>query len=231
MTRPTDRDPLHESRFREILGVAPEAGREEIRRAYRRLVMENHPDRFPSREKPVQDMRMIALNEAYAHLMMRVGVEPLDGSPGPAAARSAAGGRAQRGGSPRSGAKTPGTNRARGGGRASAGIEPRGALGRPKDPAYAYYKQGFLNYSLAVHGIAATNQIAAQGKLPRFRPYRVSQDFANSIELLGAAHGYFTRVADEFPDSVWNADACVKLKRIERFTKLYRKILANVSGK
>ncbi len=201
-------DPLHESRFREILGVAPEATREEIRRAYRRLVMENHPDRFPSREKPIQDMRMIALNEAYAHLMTR--------SENPEEGRTA-------------GRPAASTGAAAGGKTVSAA--PRGSLGRPRDPAYAYYKQGFLNYSLAVHGIAAANQIAARGKLPRFRPYRVSQDFANSLELLGTAHGYFTRVADEFPDSVWNADACLKLKRIERFTKLYRKILANVSGK
>jgi hypothetical protein len=214
MTRPMDRDPLHESRFREILGVAPDAGREEIRRAYRRLVMENHPDRFPSADKSVQDMRMIVLNEAYAHLMTWT---------------STPAGDTVRPGDPRAGAEPRGGHN----GRAPAGAQaaPRDAIGRLKDPAYAYYKQGFLNYSLAVHGIAAANQAAARGKLPHFRPYRVSQDFANSLELLNAAHAYFTRVADNFPDSVWNADACVKLKRIERFTKLYRKILANVSGK
>jgi hypothetical protein len=178
--------------------------------------MENHPDRFPAREKPVQDMRMIVLNEAYAHLIRWTGVrpsggvEPLDG---------------------RSFARNSGSPRPWAGARGTPSTAPPTTLGRPKDPAYAYYKQGFLNYSLAVHGIAAANQIAARGKLPRFRPYRVSQDFTNSLELLGAAHGYFTRVADEFPDSVWNSDACVKLKRIERFIKLYRKILANVSGK
>ncbi len=161
---------------------------------------------------------LIALNEAYAHLMTRIGVRPSGVRRKEGIVECAFG---ARGVEPAPGA----------GARASPPAAARNTIGRPKDPAYAYYKQGFLNYSLAVHGIAAANQIAARGKLPRFRPYRVSQDFANSLELLGAAHGYFTRVADEFPDSVWNADACVKLKRIERFTKLYRKILANVSGK
>ncbi len=136
MTRPTDRDPLHESRFREILGVVPEAGREEIRRAYRRLVMENHPDRFPSLEKPFQDMRMIALNEAYAHLMTRIGVRPSGVRRKEGIVECAFG---ARGVEPAPGA----------GARASPPAAARNTIGRPKDPAYAYYKQGFLNYSLA----------------------------------------------------------------------------------
>jgi hypothetical protein len=34
---------------------------------------------------------------------------------------------------------------------------------------------------------------------------------------------------EEHPRSVWSADAGAKLRRIERFTKLYRRILANLS--
>jgi len=35
-------------------------------------------------------------------------------------------------------------------------------------------------------------------------------------------------VVERHPDSVWAADASLKLRRIERFTRLYRKILSNL---
>lgn len=85
--------------------------------------MENHPDRFPSERKPMQELRIIALNEAYTSLMSRsrgpgladqASSDTAAGGPsvtGPAAARQPA----------------PGT-----------------ALGPHRDPAYANYKQGFL---------------------------------------------------------------------------------------
>ncbi len=190
---------MSDAYFRDVLGVPPAATREDVKQAYRRLVMENHPDRFPPDRKTVQELRIITLNEAYASLMR--------GMRGEAAA------------GPRNGQPV------------SAGPRPDlKAVGRHKDPAYAYYKQGFLHFSLAVHGIAEMNQELAKQKLTGFRPYRVSQETANSLSLLGAAHGYFTRVVADFSPNVWEADARVKLKRIERFTELYRRILANLEA-
>ncbi|MCX7030903.1 MAG: J domain-containing protein, partial [Spirochaetes bacterium] len=60
---------MSDARFRELLGLGPGASREEIRRSWRRRVMANHPDRFPSDRKTAQELRVIALNEAYASLM------------------------------------------------------------------------------------------------------------------------------------------------------------------
>ena len=110
-------------------------------------------------------------------------------------------------------------------------VWPRGAVGPHRDPAYAYYKQGFVNFSIAVRGIAEVTRAAAAQKLPSFSPrYRASQDVASSLRLLQAARGYFSRVVERYPRSVWCADARLKLSRINRFTDLYRTILANLGG-
>ena len=186
---------MRDAYFNDVLGVPKTASREEIKQAYRRLVMENHPDRFPAESKDLQELRIISLNEAYEALM-REGAEA---------------DRRKRGSETRHSASAT-------------------AVGRHKDPAYAYYKQGFVHFSLAIHGIAEMNQKLAAQKLTGFRPYRVTQEFANSLSLLGAAHGYFTRVVEDFSPNVWEADAKTKLTRIERFTELYKRILSNLGA-
>jgi curved DNA-binding protein CbpA len=185
---------LCSARFRDVLGVATTATRDEIKQAYRRLVMENHPDRFAADRKDLQELRVIALNEAYSSLMSEEPAEKKKPEP----------------------PRPPRASKA------------EKAVGPHKDPAYAYYKQGFLHFSLAVHGIAEMNQKLAEQKLTGFKPYRVTQDFTNGLALLDAAQGYFSRVVDDFAPCVWEADARTKLKRIERFTGLYRRILANL---
>jgi hypothetical protein len=115
---------VSDTHFRELLGLEPGASREEIRRSWRRRVMENHPDRFPPDRKPLQELRIIALNEAYASLMTSARGAAVAG---PAHAGNAAG-------------RPPA---------AGPGVPPppapeTAAVGPHRDPAYAYYKQGFL---------------------------------------------------------------------------------------
>ncbi len=195
--------------FREILGVGSAATREDIRRAYRRLVMENHPDRFPREKKTLQELATMTLTEAYYALMA---------STTPADARV-----------PRSTAAEPAPH-APPATEAAPPAVPANALGLHRDHAYAYYKQGFINFSLAIHGVAEINRRLAAGRIERHaKRYSAAEDIAASLAYLRAAHGYFTRVVEEHAKSVWMADARLKLRRIERFTTIYRRILANIA--
>jgi hypothetical protein len=220
---------VSDSYFREVVGVDAGATREDIRRAYRRLVMENHPDRFPPEQKSFQELKLITLTEAYTALMGRRS-SPGEGPEAPAGRnhRPAAGPPGSRSASPPAGGASAAERPA--GGAAAGAPAPRPGIGPLKDPAYAYYKQGFVNFSLAIHGIAEANQRLAEQKSTGFRPYRVAQDFANSLTLLRAAHEYFEKLVTSHPGSVWEADARWKLKRIERFTLLYRRILTNLGA-
>ena len=201
---------MSEHYFCDILGVADDATREQIRRAYRRRVMENHPDRFPLDKKALQELTMITLTEAYSALM-GASVERLASGSSPATARAPSAARRDW--------CAPDAPRA-------AGIAAHG------DPAYAYYKQGFINFSLAIHGIAEINRKIAAGRVPRFtRRYTAAEDIAGSLGFLKAAHGYFSRVVNDHLDSVWSADSRAKLRRIERFTKLYMMILSNLKSR
>ena len=201
-----------DSCFREILGVPSDATREQIRQAYRLRVMENHPDRFPADRKPLQELATIALTEAYTALMGSLGEDrPKAQTPSAAAAPS-----------------TPWPQGNRDSAAASASF-PTAALTLPRDPAYAWYKQGFINFSLAIHGIAAVNRKIAAGRaLPSRRRFNTAEYFGPSLRYLRAAHGYFTRVVEEYAGSVWVADSRFKLRRIEGLTAIYRRILRNL---
>jgi curved DNA-binding protein CbpA len=198
---------MSEQHFREILGVTETATQEQIKQAYRKLVMENHPDRFPSEKKALQELTTITLTEAYTALMSAL---TLREEPAPAHAAHHAG----------------------------AGRDVRESRSPPvsgpgltthRDPSYAYYKQGFINFSLAIHGIAEINRKIAAGRVPHFtRRYTAAEDIAGSLGFLQAAYGYFSRVVENHPDSVWSADSRAKLRRIDRFTLIYRRILENL---
>ena len=203
--------------FWELLGLQPGAGRQAIKRAYHRLARRNHPDFFPAADKPRQGLRMITLNEAYAHLLRRTGVDAeSDADEGQAAEGSPAGG--------------PATGRAAAtASPAPAEASPAAGLGFHREPAYAYYKQGFVHYSRAIHGIQALYRSLRRLYPVHFDPRDDAfERFAGSLTELARAHEYFQRVAAEHADSVWAPDARVKLARVERFSELYRRILRNL---
>jgi DnaJ like chaperone protein len=63
----------------QVLGLAPQVGDEELRRHYRRLVAENHPDRLIARGVPeefvrIANDRLAAINEAYGRIAKERGL-------------------------------------------------------------------------------------------------------------------------------------------------------------
>jgi curved DNA-binding protein CbpA len=107
-------------------------------------------------------------------------------------------------------------------------IKPRSAydVGFHKDIEYAYYKQGFNNYSKALHGIT---------KLERRTELRNDwyyiRRFSGSLSYLRKADIYFSRILEEYPNSMWAYDAFIKVKRIEYFSRLYQRILKNMESR
>ena len=138
---------------------------------------------------------MIALNEAYAHLMHnRLGLDEQRQEPTQADASTR-------------------------------------SVGYHRDPAYAYYKQGFVNFSRAVNGIMSLTA-AGRNDAEEHRLVPLAEDmkrFTKSLLLLRNAFEYFTKVVHEYADSPWRKDADLKLYRIDRFTTLYRRILDNIN--
>ncbi len=166
------------------------------------------PTGFPPERKSLQELATIALTEAYNALMSGAADRAPAEKPSSDAARHAR----------RHNAPEP----------VQENI-PAAALARPRDPAYAWYKQGFINFSLAIHGIAAVNRkIAAGRSLPSRRRFNTAEYFGASLAYLRAAHGYFTRVVEDYAGSVWVADSRFKLRRIAGLTAIYRRILRNV---
>ena len=222
---------MNDGFFWRELGLQPGADRRQIKRAYWQLARKNHPDFFPDDRKPVQELKMIALNEAYACLMgtMRRAVDCGEG--GSTTSYSASGG----GPAGHFGAEGGLSFDTSWSGPGATGVaEPRSDrtdLGFHKDPSYAYYKQGFVHFSRAIHGIEALYQSLSQRRVVHFKPKDDAyQRFAEGLVELRRAHEYFSRVVQEFDSSIWKHDARMKLRRIERFSGLYRRILGNLTA-
>ena len=240
---------MNDSFFWRELGLEPGADRKQIKRAYWQLARKNHPDFFPEERKPIQELKMIALNEAYAYLMGTLRGMGDQGGGGTAfrdtrdfrySDRRAAQGetnsqaRAADGGGGQFATGDLRFDTSWSGPGATGVAEPvsdRTDLGFHKDPSYAYYKQGFVHFSRAIHGIEALYQSLSQRRVVHFKPRDDAyQRFAEGLVELRRAHEYFSRVVQEFDGSIWKHDARMKLRRIERFTGLYRRILGNLTA-
>ena len=221
---------MNDSFFWRELGLKPGADRKQIKRAYWQLARKNHPDFFPEDRKAVQELKMIALNEAYAYLIGTLRGAGFQAAGGTAAFHSAPGSAAVGHSGAEGGVRFDTSWSGTGATGVAEPVSDRTDLGFHKDPSYAYYKQGFVHFSRAIHGIEALYQSLSQRRVVHFKPRDDAyQRFAEGLVELRRAHEYFSRVVQEFEGSIWKHDASMKIRRIERFTGLYRRILGNLT--
>ncbi len=186
--------------YYEVLGVKPGLGMSEIKKAYHRLVRKNHPDLFPDEQKELQELKMIQINEAYARISQTINLER-NGDYGY-----------------RSEEFNPNEED-----RAAGLVRRENEVGFHRDIEYAYYKQGFTNYSKALSGIKRIDR-----KVETRNDMYYLRRFAASLVYLRRADMYFSKLLDEYPDSMWARDAYIKVRKTEYFNRLYRKILKNI---
>lgn len=194
------------SYYYDVLGVEPSASQQKIKKAYRVLVRKNHPDLFPEPEKGLQELKMIQINEAYARITETLNHEDFYEQE----------------------EVTPDVSNTGNDSWVWVDQVPiaKDAVGFHKDIQYAYYKQGFENFSRAVNGIKMMERNVS---LKNDMYYL--QRFARSLYYLRKADMYFSKLLEDYPDSIWSYDAYVKIKRIEFFNRFYRKILLNIERK
>ncbi len=200
---------MNQQLFCDILQVNQDANEDEIKKAYRKLARKNHPDFFDQEYKEIQQMKMIQINEAYRFLI-----------------RNHKQSKGQTSGT--TGEKVYNYNETWEKHQKDRlnNLNASTDVGQHKDPAYAYYKQGFINFSKGLHGIMADT------------PYKIKTDITSlkewasgSLIYFRKAHSYFSRVVEDHPESIWTIDANEKLNRIENFNVLYKRILLNIKRK
>ncbi len=188
-----------------ILGVEEGADENAVKAAYRQRVKAVHPDHSSDEDAFKNHLLFIQINQAYRRVLRGL------------AARSAPS-RVPRPAPPRP-ASAPAPS-------------PRGTgpgLVQHRDPAYVYYRTA-TRFFEQIHPAKWSMPNARQSNRPR-SPFdareqtemkRIVQDLAR---LFPKAYYYYSLVVDDYPDSVWSADAADKMRLIEERTRLYERIL------
>lgn len=98
-----------------------------------------------------------------------------------------------------------------------------------RDPSYAYCRQGFIHCSRGLHGIEALYEsISSQTGISKPKD-DILRRFAGGLKELRLSQSCFSRVVEDFPHSIRCRDARIKLNRIERFNRITRRIISNVT--
>lgn len=197
------------SYYYEVLGIKEGARLQEVKKAYHQLVRQNHPDLFPKEKKELQELKMIEINEAYARITEKLKLQPPKDQKEDQNWKEKNGSKVF---------KTPGNT--------EKYIINKNVPGSHRDIQYVYYKQGFEHFSRAVSGIKSIERrVTLKNDLYYLRR------FSASIYYLRKADMYFSKLVEDYPESIWSADASIKIRKIEYFNRLYRKILMNIEQK
>ncbi|NBB90971.1 MAG: DnaJ domain-containing protein [Spirochaetes bacterium] len=214
-----------------ILGVARDAGLEELKTAYHRVAKKIHPDLAPPGEKRRAELRMMRVNEAYmAIIAERMRDVPTGASTGDAEGPTGASTRDAEGperdatsAAPRAGATSrPDVARA---------TAPARAVARPRDPGYTYYKLGFDFYRKGYTEFYSKDPRIIRKQLAELKTY----DYylltltVSALRHFEKSYRYFAAVLEQAPDSIWATDARAKLRKVEKFNRIYQRICENLS--
>ncbi|RKX79781.1 MAG: hypothetical protein DRP87_01985 [Spirochaetes bacterium] len=102
-------------------------------------------------------------------------------------------------------------------------------VGSLKDPAYVYYKRGFKYYTEG-YRIFYRRYLKHEQKIRFLFTFDYILKLAlSSLQYFEKSYSYFLRVVEDYPESVWTADARMKLGRLETFNKIYQKICSNIT--
>lgn len=220
------------STYSRILGVAEDADLDELKAAYHRAAKETHPDLAPAHGRRRAELRMMRLNEAYMALLaehMRVGDVP-----GRAAGTGAATARETATASET--ATPPGETPVQNGAPAGASAlrresGPVRAIARPRDPGYTYYKLGFDFYRRGYTELYSKDPRIIRKQLAELKTYDhyLLTLTISALRHFERSYGYFALVLEQAPKSIWVADARAKLRRLEKFNRIYQRICENLS--
>ena len=170
--------------------------------------IQNHPDLFPEPLKGLQELKMIQINEAYAKIEGVLKSAKSD--------------------TKEDAFYTGGKEKTARFGNYCWNEEKtyQNMVGFHRDIQYAYYKQGFDNLSKALNGIKSIERnVSLRNDLYYLRR------FSASLVKLRKADFYFSKLLEEYPESMWAYDAYIKTRKIEYFDRLYRKILKDIEKK
>lgn len=219
-----------------ILGVAEHADLDELKAAYHRAAKETHPDLAPAAGRRRAELRMMRLNEAYMALLaehMRAGdaggrpqAEPTTERTAPP--REAA--RPRHGFPPGDGTppRQPGSAEDAPPRRDSM---PARAIARPRDPGYTYYKLGFDFYRRGYTELYSKDPRIIRKQLAELKTYDhyLLTLTISALRHFERSYSYFAAVIEQAPESIWVADARAKLRRLEKFNRIYQRICENLS--
>jgi len=193
--------------YYDLLSIAPEASREEIKRAYRLVAKRSHPDLFPESERERQQLRMMQINEAYMAVLCE---------------------RAGDGRHPAFEAQTERKERSGSAGRAP--IADDRTVGHLKDPAYAYYKLGFRYFSEGRRTFLKRYVMGEQRIDFATENVDVLKLAVVSLHYFHRAYSCFMTVARDYATSLWARDAEVKIYYLNRYNVIYQRICDNLSS-
>jgi hypothetical protein len=202
-----------------ILGVSETADLDELKAAYHRAAKQSHPDLVPPHDKHNAQLRMMRINEAYMEIMaehMRYATQDRRGdSP-----------KTNRGEAARPTEEWPRWSQPR----ADTG-DPSRAVGNVRDPGYTYYKLGFTYYRRGYTELYSKDPRIIRKQLAELKTYDhyLLTLTISALRYFEQSYRYFAAVIEYAPGSVWVTDARAKLRKLEKFNRIYQRICDNLS--